>query len=123
MIYVNSAARQGPTRHTAPLYTPRQIDDACQSAAQCSARPGIPRRPYPFFPRSSLPPLPIILTPLVKDTLTSSRCPTIPTGCGHDWQVMARGSRPTQTFQVLIAPRGSALAGAGLVPGRSRRPG
>src|SRR5262249_35688750 len=25
MIYVNSAARQGLTRHTAPLFTPRQI--------------------------------------------------------------------------------------------------
>ena len=33
MVYVNSAARQGLTRDSAPLFTPRQIDDARQAAA------------------------------------------------------------------------------------------
>jgi predicted AlkP superfamily phosphohydrolase/phosphomutase len=51
MIYVNSAARQGPSRHTAPLYTPRQIDDACLAAAQALGEALHPETSRPLFPR------------------------------------------------------------------------
>jgi predicted AlkP superfamily phosphohydrolase/phosphomutase len=51
MIYVNSATRTGPTRHTAPLFTPRQIDDACQAAAQALASARHPDTGRPLFPQ------------------------------------------------------------------------
>jgi predicted AlkP superfamily phosphohydrolase/phosphomutase len=51
MVYVNSAARQGLTRDAAPLFTPRQIDDACQAAAQALAEARHPETGKPLFPQ------------------------------------------------------------------------
>jgi hypothetical protein len=51
MVYVNSAARQGLTRHTAPLFTPRQIDDACAAAAQALGEARHPDTGRPLFPQ------------------------------------------------------------------------
>ncbi len=51
MVYVNSAARQGLTRDTAPLFTPRQIDDACQAAAQALGEARHPETGRPLFPQ------------------------------------------------------------------------
>jgi predicted AlkP superfamily phosphohydrolase/phosphomutase len=51
MVYVNSAARQGLTRHTAPLFTPRQIDDACEAAAQALGEAKHPETGRPLFPQ------------------------------------------------------------------------
>jgi predicted AlkP superfamily phosphohydrolase/phosphomutase len=51
MVYVNSAARQGPTRHAAPLYTPRQIDEARDAAAAALAEARHPETGRPLFPR------------------------------------------------------------------------
>jgi predicted AlkP superfamily phosphohydrolase/phosphomutase len=51
MVYVNSAARQGLTRHTAPLFTPRQIDEACQAAAQALGNARHPETGRPLFPQ------------------------------------------------------------------------
>jgi predicted AlkP superfamily phosphohydrolase/phosphomutase len=51
MVYVNSAARQGLTRHSAPLFTPRQIDDACQAAAQALSSARHPETGRPLFPQ------------------------------------------------------------------------
>jgi predicted AlkP superfamily phosphohydrolase/phosphomutase len=51
MIYVNSTARQGLTRHTAPLFTPRQIDDACRTAAGALADARHPETSRPLFPQ------------------------------------------------------------------------
>lgn len=51
MVYVNSAARQGITRHTAPLFTPRQIDDACRTAAAALLEAHHPETGRPLFPK------------------------------------------------------------------------
>ena len=50
MVYVNSAARQGMTRHTAPIFTPRQIDEACQAAAHALGDARHPETGKPLFP-------------------------------------------------------------------------
>jgi predicted AlkP superfamily phosphohydrolase/phosphomutase len=51
MVYVNSAARTGLTRHTAPLFTPRQIDDACRSASEALGNARHPETGRPLFPQ------------------------------------------------------------------------
>ena len=51
MVYVNSAARQGMTRHTAPIFTPRQIDEACQAAAHALGDARHPETGKPLFPQ------------------------------------------------------------------------
>lgn len=51
MVYVNSVARQGLTRYTAPIFTPGQIDDACQSAAQALGEARHPETGRPLFPQ------------------------------------------------------------------------
>jgi predicted AlkP superfamily phosphohydrolase/phosphomutase len=52
MIYVNSAARHGSTRNTAPLFTARQIEDACKSASQAleeAVHPETGKRLFPLI--------------------------------------------------------------------------
>lgn len=51
MVYVNSAVRQGMTRHTAPIFTPRQIDEACQAAAQALEDARHPATSERLFPQ------------------------------------------------------------------------
>jgi predicted AlkP superfamily phosphohydrolase/phosphomutase len=51
MIYVNSISRQGLTRYAAPLYTPRQIDDARDAAAAALAEARHPETGQPLFPQ------------------------------------------------------------------------
>jgi predicted AlkP superfamily phosphohydrolase/phosphomutase len=51
MVYVNSAARKGNTRDAAPLFTPRQIDDACTAAAQALGEARHPETGCPLFPQ------------------------------------------------------------------------
>ena len=51
MVYVNSAARQGLTRNAAPLFTPRQIDEACSAAAQALGEARHPETGRPLFPQ------------------------------------------------------------------------
>jgi len=51
MVYVNSAARQGLTRNAAPLFTPRQIDEACTAAAQALREARHPETGRPLFPQ------------------------------------------------------------------------
>jgi predicted AlkP superfamily phosphohydrolase/phosphomutase len=50
MVYVNSPARCGMTRQTAPLFTPRQIDDARNAAAAALAEARNPENGRPLFP-------------------------------------------------------------------------
>lgn len=51
MVYVNSAARHGMTLHSAPLFTPRQIDEACEAAAQALGEARHPETGRPLFPQ------------------------------------------------------------------------
>jgi predicted AlkP superfamily phosphohydrolase/phosphomutase len=51
MIYVNSVARQGLTRDAAPLFTPQQIDEACEAAAQALGEARHPETGTVLFPR------------------------------------------------------------------------
>jgi predicted AlkP superfamily phosphohydrolase/phosphomutase len=50
MVYVNSPARSGMSGRTAPLYTPRQIDDARNAAAAALAEARDPESGRPLFP-------------------------------------------------------------------------
>ncbi|QEH36640.1 Type I phosphodiesterase / nucleotide pyrophosphatase [Aquisphaera giovannonii] len=51
MIYVNSPSRRGTSRDTAPLFTPRQIDDACGAAEEALAAAVHPETGRRLFPR------------------------------------------------------------------------
>ncbi|MDG3004727.1 alkaline phosphatase family protein [Paludisphaera mucosa] len=51
MIYVNSPARRGTTRHAAPLFTPREVDEARDAAAGALAEALHPETGRRLFPR------------------------------------------------------------------------
>ena len=51
MVYVNSAARHGLTRQTAPIFTSRQIDEACRAAAEALEEARHPETGKPLFPK------------------------------------------------------------------------
>ncbi|WP_165069035.1 alkaline phosphatase family protein [Paludisphaera rhizosphaerae] len=51
MVYVNSPARRGGVRHAAPLYTPREIEEARNAAAEALAEARHPETGRKLFPR------------------------------------------------------------------------
>ncbi|AMV38199.1 hypothetical protein [Planctomyces sp. SH-PL62] len=51
MVYVNSPSRRGTTRHAAPLFTPREIDEARDAAAEALADARHPEDGRRLFPR------------------------------------------------------------------------
>lgn len=51
MVYVNSPARRGSTRHAAPLFTPREVDEARVAAAQALDEARHPETGRKLFPK------------------------------------------------------------------------
>ncbi len=120
MVYVNSAARQGLTRHTAPLFTPRQIDDACQAAAQALGEARHPQTGRPLFPQIIPTALAYDLDPAREGYPDLIALPDDPywvrtrlTGNGS-WVMTDPNLPGTHRPEGVVA-----LAGAGLAPGRS----
>jgi predicted AlkP superfamily phosphohydrolase/phosphomutase len=121
MIYVNSAARQGLTRHTAPLFTARQIEDACRSAAQALADARHPETGRPLFPQ--------ILSLAEAYQLDPARegYPDLIALPDEPYWVRTRFSRsnsswltPDPNLPGTHRPEGIvAMAGCGMTPGRS----
>ena len=120
MVYVNSAARQGLTRHTAPLFTPRQIDDACQAAAQALGEARHPETGRPLFPQIIPTAQAYQLDPAREGYPDLIALPDDPywvrtrlTGNGS-WVTPDPNLPGTHRPEGIVA-----LAGAGLAPGRS----
>jgi len=51
MVYVNSPARRGNTRHAAPLFTPREVDEARGAAVEALAEARHPETGDRLFPK------------------------------------------------------------------------
>ena len=51
MVYVNSPARRGTTSHAAPLFTPREVDEARDAAAEALAEARHPETGCRLFPK------------------------------------------------------------------------
>ena len=120
MVYVNSATRQGLTRHTAPLFTPRQIDDACQAAAQALGEARHPETGRPLFPQIIGTAEAYQLDPAREGYPDLIALPDDPywvrtrlTGSGS-WVTPDPNLPGTHRPEGIVA-----LAGAGLPPGRS----
>jgi hypothetical protein len=120
MVYVNSAARHGNTRHAAPLFTPRQIDDACNSAALALGEARHPETGRPLFPRIIPTAATYHLDPAREGYPDLIALPDDPFWVrvrfsGNSSWVTADPNLPgTHRPEGIIA-----LAGAGLTPGRS----
>ena len=120
MVYVNSAARQGLTRDSAPLFTPRQIDDACQAAAQALGEARHPETGQPLFPQIIPTAQAYHLDPAREGYPDLIALPDDPywvrtrlTGDGS-WVTPDPNLPGTHRPEGIVA-----LAGAGLAPGRS----
>ncbi len=120
MVYVNSAARQGLTRDSAPLFTPRQIDDACQAAAQALGQARHPETGKPLFPQIIATAQAYHLDPAREGYPDLIALPDDPywvrtrlTGDGS-WVTPDPNLPGTHRPEGIVA-----LAGAGMAPGRS----
>jgi hypothetical protein len=117
---VNSAARQGLTRDSAPLFTPRQIDDACQAAASALGEARHPETGKPLFPQIIATAEAYHLDPAREGYPDLIALPDDPywvrtrlTGDGS-WVTPDPNLPGTHRPEGIVA-----LAGAGLPPGRS----
>jgi hypothetical protein len=120
MVYVNSVARQGPTRDAAPLFTPRQIDEACQAAAEALGEARHPETGQPLFPQIIRTAEAYHLDPAREGYPDLIALPDDPywvrtrlTGDGS-WVTPDPNLPGTHRPEGIVA-----LAGAGLAPGRS----
>jgi predicted AlkP superfamily phosphohydrolase/phosphomutase len=120
MVYVNSAARQGLTRHAAPLFTPRQIDDACAAAAQALGDARHPETGRPLFPQIIPTASAYQLDPAREGYPDLIALPDEPFWVRTRLSGSGNWVAPDPNLPGTHRPEGIvALSGAGFVPGRS----
>jgi predicted AlkP superfamily phosphohydrolase/phosphomutase len=120
MVYVNSAARQGLTRRTAPLFTPREIDEACQAAASALGEARHPETGRPLFPQIIPTAEAYKIDPAREGYPDLIALPDEPYWVRTRFSGTGSWVEPDPNLPGTHRPEGViALAGAGLSPGRS----
>ena len=126
MVYVNSAARQGLTRDSAPLLTPRQIDEARHTAAPALAEARHPETGRPLFPQIIATAEAYRLDPAREGYPDLIALPDEPYWVRTKLSGDGRGSSPTPTCPAPTGLRGSSrwrarTAAGPLSPGEAHR--
>ncbi len=124
MVYVNSPARRGATRNAAPLFTPREIDEAREAARQALDEARHPETGRKLFPRIIVPADAYGVDPAREGYPDLIALPDGPFWVRTKLAGTAPGDwvREDPNLTGTHRPEGIvALAGAGLPPGRNLR--